>query len=268
VLTALTVQSVSLCVEVMPLESSSEAGQVATWSVAAWAEGGNVAAATVRLEASPNGAGTPGFSSGCGHSDGTGTCTLGPVEESAAARQLQAQVTIPSTTTASAVELTATISAASLPTKPRASGSVTILAPASAVGASDPTVPALSPVGVSAPTPLTTLSPGGSASGLFPAVAPSSGSAAPPPGPEYAAPAANTSALPAGSDPVGAQIAGLAALALAFFFAVTRVSLRWRWSARPAAPGETAAREAGGEPDRPAGGDDKEAPGPSSPDGG
>jgi hypothetical protein len=49
---------------------------------------------------------------------------------------------------------------------------------------------------------------------------------------------ANTSALPAGSSTLGAQVAGLAALALAGVFAVTRISIR---RPAPAAAADTAA---------------------------
>ena len=249
---------------------SKEAGQTASWAVAAWAEGGNATDVTVKLVAAPAGDGTPAFSSGCGNHDGTASCDLGSVDSSSAARQLQAQVTIPQTATGSAVSLTASISATGLTTGPRVSGAVTVLAAATPVGVSDP-LTALAPAGVAAPTPDTTLSPGGSATGLFPTVAPTAAGDTLPPSDPPAVQAANDSALrSSGSDPVGAQIAGLAALALAAFFAVTRVSIRR--PARASAGKAPATADVPAEDTSPAGAkdaapgdEDKGAPGPSSP---
>jgi hypothetical protein len=48
---------------------------------------------------------------------------------------------------------------------------------------------------------------------------------------------ANTSALPEGAPVVGAQLAGLVALALAFVVAVTRLSIRRRPALAESAPG-------------------------------
>lgn len=46
-------------------------------------------------------------------------------------------------------------------------------------------------------------------------------------------PIANTAALPEGAPIIGAQVAGLLALALAFVLAVTRLSIRRRPAAKP-----------------------------------
>jgi hypothetical protein len=76
------------------------------------------------------------------------------------------------------------------------------------------------PLGVAAPTPR--VSPGGSAAGLFPVVAPGSPQA------EGVRPVANVSAL-SGGTPIGSEIAegaGLAALGVAMVLAIARVSFR------------------------------------------
>jgi hypothetical protein len=84
------------------------------------------------------------------------------------------------------------------------------------------------------------MSPAGNASGLFPTLdpKPASSSAAK----ARTRPVANTSALPESAPIFGGQIAGLAALALAFVLAVTRLSVRRRGKAKqsgepPAAAG-------------------------------
>jgi hypothetical protein len=109
-------------------------------------------------------------------------------------------------------------SAAGLTKDPAAGASISVLAPASPVGVTS--LSAMPPPGVAAPTP--TVSPGGSAANLFPAVAPGSTQA------EGETPVANVSALPGGS-PLGSEVAegaGLAALAVAMFLAITRLSIR------------------------------------------
>jgi hypothetical protein len=82
----------------------------------------------------------------------------------------------------------------------------------------------------------TSLSPGGNASGLFPTVNPS---AVPTPSPnpgqgssnEVARRVANSDAMPIGTPVIDAQLAGLAALGVAFMLTVTRLSIRRRPSA-------------------------------------
>jgi len=73
------------------------------------------------------------------------------------------------------------------------------------------------------------LKPGGDAAGLFPTLdpEPSSSSAK-----ARTRPVANTSALPESAPIVDGQLAGLAALALAFVLAVTRLSVRRRSRAK------------------------------------
>jgi hypothetical protein len=237
-LTAATTTQVKLCVGILPIQQSRERGQAAQWAVAAWTTGGNVPDVKLQLRATPASAGTPRFTFGCGSDDGTSSCDLGAVDATSAQRQLQAQVTVPLTAaTVTSVALTATGSAANLRTDPAASAAITLLTPPTPVGASL-TLTAGTVPGVSAPALSPTLSPGGNASGLFPTLDPQS------PDPRPAGTAgtrqvANTSALPAGSTTLGAQVAGLVALALAAVFAVTRISIRRPASA--AAAGTSAA---------------------------
>src|SRR6202000_3500357 len=91
------------------------------------------------------------------------------------------------------------------------------------------------------PAPPPTLSPGGPSAGLFPTLSPSQ--AIPDPrstGPEGASQAANAATVSGTSKQVGAGVAGLAALALAFILAFTRVSVR---RPTPSAPVSTAPPE-------------------------
>jgi hypothetical protein len=86
-----------------------------------------------------------------------------------------------------------------------------------------------------------TLSPGGNAADLFPTLNPK-------PAPvsvqrAHTQPIANTTALPEGAPIADAQIAGLAALALAFVLAVTRLSIRRREAAAESSPEEAAAAD-------------------------
>jgi hypothetical protein len=161
---------------------------------------------------------------------------------------------VPATASAvKSVQLTVIGSAGSLPKDPKASATVAIKGSASV---SQPT-PTTSPLpigtlpGVSAINPTTgaTLSPGGNASGLFPTLKPS-------PSPRSSAAlnakarqAADTSALPEGAPVIGAQLAGLAALLVAFVLAVTRFSIRRRPAPSTAGPaaGPAAAQAAGPE---------------------
>ena len=85
-------------------------------------------------------------------------------------------------------------------------------------------VPVGSLPGIPSVAPVPTHSQPGTAPGLFPTVSPSAGLGFPTVG--GATRIADTSALPEGASVVNAQLAGLAALALAFVLAVTRMSLR------------------------------------------
>jgi hypothetical protein len=233
------------------VHASSDRGHAAQWTVSAWTTGGNLSDVIIRLQATPAVGGAPGFSFGCGSNDGTSSCDLGTVDAKSAQRQLQAQLTVPVTAaTVKSVSLTAIGSAASLATDPRASAAVAVTAPATPNSTSSPqapeTVTSPLPVGSLPNIPATspTLSPGGNAAGLFPTLAPK-------PTPTstsisvqkaHGRPVADTTALPEGAPIVGAQIAGLGALALAVVLAVTRLSIRRRpGAAKPGPETETAA---------------------------
>jgi hypothetical protein len=204
--------------------------------VNAWTKGGNVPNATIRLQATPSSV-TPQFSFGCGSSNGTASCDLGAMDAKSAQRQLQAESMVPATESAvKSVRLTVIGSAASLPKDPKASATVAVKGTASVIQP----IPSTSPLpvgtlpGVAAANPTTgaELSPGGNASGLFPTLkpspSPSSSSGSGSPLNAKARQAADTSALPEGAPVVGAQLAGLAALLVAFVLAVTRFSIRRR----------------------------------------
>jgi hypothetical protein len=92
-------------------------------------------------------------------------------------------------------------------------------------GATDAPISTPLPAGTLPELPTASESPSGNAADLFPTLDPQPT----PSGPKAKArPVANTSALPGGAPVVGAQLAGLAALALAFVLAVTRLSVRRR----------------------------------------
>lgn len=268
---------VSLCVQVAGAQASSERGKAAQWTVSAWTTGGNVPDATVRLQTTPTGGGAPGFSFGCGKEDGASACDLGAVDAKSAPRQLQARVTVPvSASAVKSVRLTVIGGAAHLTKAPEASATVSITAPPPANKTAPPPAsktarpPASEtaqnppdqlpvPVTVTSPLPVgslpgippgippapPTLSPGGNAAGLFPTLhpkqSPSSTQQTPHP---RTRPVADTSALPEGAPVVGAQLAGLAALALAFILAVTRLSIRRRPASTP--PGKDTSAAAPG----------------------
>lgn len=243
---------VSLCVAVQPAQSSVQRGQAALWTVTAWATGGDVPDATIKLTAAPASL-TPAFSFGCGSADGSASCDLGAVDANAAKRQLQAKVTVPaSATTVTSVRVTAVGSAANLPKDPQASAATTVTAAPAASGSSGSSASSAgsgSPAGPGAPgapgtnvSPLTVgnlpylstaspeLSPGGNAAALFPSLSPSKDPGAGTAGGQKAngRPVANSSPLPLSAPVLGAQLAGLAVLALAFVLAVTKLSIRRR----------------------------------------
>jgi hypothetical protein len=252
---------VSLCVAVQAAQSSIQRGQAALWTVTAWAVGGNVPDATISLTAAPASL-KPTFSGGCGSHNGTASCDLGALDANSPRRQLQAKVAVAaSATTVTSVQLTAKLTAANLPKDPQVSAATTVTAaPAGTATAGGATpghtsappaagnsagvgapVTGTSPLPVGALPGLTggspmlsgggaTLSPGGNAAGLFPSVNPST---APKSGRQAthngsAQEVANNSALPLSSPVVGAQLAGLIVLAMAFVLVVARLSFRRR----------------------------------------
>jgi hypothetical protein len=224
-------------VAVQPAKSSIQRGQTALWTVTAWAQGGNVPDATIRLMAAPASL-KPTFSFGCGSHDGTASCDLGALDAKSARRQLQAKIAVAATaTTVTSVRLTAAASAAGLTTDPQASATVSVTAASpAATNSADPTAPGsttdVSPLTAGnlpyLPSASPVLSPGGNAAGLFPTLTPSADPSTATQDPQQTQPVANTSALPQEGPVIGAQLAGLAVLALAFLFAVARLSFRRR----------------------------------------
>ncbi|MGH3209075.1 MAG: hypothetical protein ACRDNO_15070 [Trebonia sp.] len=265
---------VSLCVEIARAQASSERGHAAQWTVSAWSTGGIVPDASIKLQATPASGGAPGFSFGCGNAAGTSSCDLGTVDSKSAPRQLQAQLTVPVTaSTITSVSLAVTGSAADLAKDPEAAATESITAPPTptttpqsqtppqnpaapqdpvGVPSEPDTVTSALPVGVLpsipdagstlSPVVGSTLSPGGNAAGLFPTVNPTpSTGLAQSNQKEHTRPVADTSALPEGAPVIGAQLAGLAALALAFVLAITRLTIRRRPAAAKATPDAAAA---------------------------
>ena len=257
---------VSLCVEVARAQASSELGQSAQWTVSAWTTDGNVPDAVLRLQAAPASAGAPVFSFGCGKHDGASSCDLGAVDAKSAPRQLKAQLTVPVTASAvKSVSLTVSGAAAHLAKDPKVSAAVSITAPppvtAPPAAGAPPNSGDLPPVPETVTSPLpvgslpdipgasSTLSPGGSAAGLFPTLHPKPTASPAQSAPKaHTSPVANTSALPADTPVVGAQLAGLAALAVAFVLAITRLSVRRRTAPASPAKGTPAAPPAKGTP--------------------
>jgi hypothetical protein len=238
---------------VQPAKSSIQRGQTALWTVTAWAQGGDVPDATIRLTAAPASL-KPTFSFGCGSHDGSTSCDLGALDAKSARRQLQAKIAVAaSATTVTSVRLTATASAAGLTTDPRASATTSVTAAAAsptATNSADPSVPDGTDVAPLTagnlpylPSASPVLSPGGNAAGLFPTLTPSADPPAAKQDPQKTQPVANTSALPQGEPVIGAQLAALVVLALAFLLAVARLTFRRRPApaqSGPASPGKPA----------------------------
>jgi hypothetical protein len=236
-------------VAVQPAKSSVQRGQTALWTVTAWTQGGDVPEATIRLMAAPASL-KPTFSFGCGSHDGTASCDLGALDAKSAQRQLQAKIAVAATaTTVTSVRLTAAASATGLTTDPKASATVSVTAAATpaATNSADTGGTDVSPLTAGnlpfLPSASPVLSPGGNAAGLFPTLTPSADPPAAKQDPQKTQPVANTSALPQEGPVIGAQLAGLAVLALAFLFAVARLSFRRRPApaqSGPASPGKPA----------------------------
>lgn len=222
-----------------------------------WASGGNVSKVVLHLATSPSSQ-KPKFSFGCSK-EGTNSCSMGTVDSGSQHSQLQAQVPIAATATSvKSVKLTVTGTGSSLKTAPKASVPIGVTAPGAAAasstsagaGASHPGVGVLTPAGVRSTLGVgglpfvsatgaraglqPSLSPGGNASSLFPTLNPSGRSG------QGATSRIRSlgDSLPGDASLMGAQYAGLAALALAFILSVTRFSVRRRQAAArpPAGP--------------------------------
>lgn len=235
-----------------PANSSIQRGQTALWTVTAWAQGGNVPDATIRLMAAPASL-KPVFSFGCGSHNGGTSCDLGALDAKSAQRQLQAKIAVvASATTVTSVRLTAAASAAGLTKDPQASATMSVTAASTATTSpADPSAPSttdVSPLTVGnlpyLPSASPVLSPGGNAAGLFPTLTPSADPPTAKQDPQKTQAIANTSALPQEAPVVGAQLAGLGVLAVAFLLAVARLTLRRRSApaqSGPASPGKPSA---------------------------
>jgi hypothetical protein len=254
---ATTAPTPNLCVSVVRSEASIERGQTASYIVSVWEENGSVSGVKLTLAATPTSQEAK-FSIGCGKQDGTAACDLGTVDYPAStARQLQAQIAVASSAkSVTSVTLTASAAATDVKTNPAAAATVSVTAapsssPSGSPHSSSSSKPSTSsgsttttPAGITSTLPVGTLpslngsgssylSTGGNASGLFPTINPSSepspsAGTKPSTTDPAAEPAADTTTLPLGTPVVGAQIAGLGALAIAFVLAVTRLSLRRR----------------------------------------
>ena len=142
-----------LCVDVQAAQDSIAHGKTETWTIQLQAEGGPATSVVVTLAADPVGL-TPNFTGSCPSGGGTPVRTLGDMGTAVtpASYQLQAQVTIPANSTATAV--TATASAATSPSMaadPAAGQTVTITG-AAAKASSKPTSKPSSARTTSAPT--------------------------------------------------------------------------------------------------------------------
>jgi hypothetical protein len=219
-----------MCVGLERVQASIKHGQAAQWVVSVYTTGADATNASVGVSAAPAGQ-RASFDFGCGQ-NGTAACELGQVN-AGARRQVQAQIAVPATSSATSVRLTAIVSADHLPVKPAASVTVTV---AAGTGALTPPVNFLTDtvfrnasylpvISANLSKAGTTISPGGNASGLFPELVPGAQSQSPN---GTASRAQNTVALAsAGLSVVNAQIAGVAALALALLLAAVP-SLRKR----------------------------------------
>lgn len=246
---------VDLCVSLQRDEASVARGHSAQWNVSVWATGGNVANVVLQLVTSPSSQ-KPKFTFGCSK-EGTNSCSLGTADSGSQHTQLQAQVPVAATAASvHSVKLTVTGKGKSVKTYPKASVPIGVTAPtaasstAGAGSASHPTpgTGVLTPAGVRSTLGVgglpfvsatgaraalqPTLSPGGNASSLFPTLNPSGNSAQG--GTSRIRSLADS--LPGDASLMGAQYAGLVALALAFILSVTRFSIRRRQAAAGQSP--------------------------------
>jgi hypothetical protein len=245
-------------------ETSIKRGQAAQWDIDVWAENGNVPKAGLKLTSTPSSL-PPKFTV-AGNGDGSEKTSLGTMDSGSTKTELRAQVKVPSTATSvDSVKLTVTGSGTGISKGPVAAVSIKVTAaataPAGTTGASAGTststspspsttpsvavlpatgLPYLSTTGTSAlgAPGLSSLSPGGNASGLFPTLNPAGTGTGSGQGTEKARAMSDTTPLPGDASVAGAQFAGLGALALASILAVTRLSVRRRsTTGKPSANG-------------------------------
>jgi hypothetical protein len=186
-----------LCVSVQANQASVKPGETATWTVQIWAQGGSAPGVTVSLATSPAGLGAT-FGSGCPNGSGTGTCTVGDMATALAPSSyvLQAQLTLPTSSTAGTITLTAAANAATAAamTDPAAGETLTVVHPASSsTPAGKKTTPAQTPA---ATTPAATTP---APNQVSQAPAPPAASDEPALGGAPSIPAASTTVVPAGN---------------------------------------------------------------------
>jgi hypothetical protein len=218
--------------------ASIKRGQDAAFVVEVSTKNGPASAVSVTLSAKPASQ-KPTFASGCAKGDKTASCAVSSVSDKQPV-SLQAQIPVASgASSVSSVTLTATASVVTSATWTPPAADETVAVTAAAPAAAKPSASA-SP---QAPLPLgpipalngvsSSLIGAGNAVGLFPAIVPSSGTAATSSTRAQAhgtrrsaATAADSSAL---APVLTAQVAGLIALALAIMLTVTRLSLTKRF---------------------------------------
>jgi hypothetical protein len=219
-------------------QSSIKRGQDATFVVQVSTKNGPASDVSVALSAKPTSQKPVFTTSGCAKGDKTASCTVSSVSDTQPV-SLQAQVPVASgASTVSSVTLTAAASVVTSATwtPPAADETVAVTAAVTATATPSASAPAETPLPLG-PIPAlngvsSSLIGAGNAVGLFPAIVPSSGTAATnsPRAPaqgtrRVAATAADSSAL---GPVLTAQVAGLIALALAIILTVTRLSLTKR----------------------------------------
>jgi hypothetical protein len=247
---------VTLCVTVQRAQASVQAGQAAGFTIRVQAHNGATPDVSVTLTASAGQALITGL---CPSGDGAASCQLGPLGTATtpASYTLDAQILTPSAGVAQ-VTLTAAEAASTAPpmTVPATAAATVTVVPAGTAPSTRPptpsrsfpaaatTVPATVPIAPPAldpvPSPVaestTVLAPAGSASSLFPVIAPSQPAAIPPaPGTQSAlglAPQADSASGAGGGTrrlaATSATILGALAFSLAVLLVATRISRRLR----------------------------------------
>jgi hypothetical protein len=211
-------------------------------------ENGSAADVSLALTADPSSL-KPTFTSGCGTDDGTAKCAVNAVADGKTI-SYGAQIPVASgasAVTAAKLTATASITTAATWTAPAATEIVSVGAATKPTAPATPSKPAsVAPIDNNvtlgpAPGDLSSqtgqLVGASNASGLFPAIVPST-TPSPSPGagagatPGATRPVADSSALALGKPVLTAQVAGLAALGMGILLTVTRLSLRKRFRSR------------------------------------
>lgn len=239
-----------LCVSVQRSQPSIQRGQKAAYVVQISTQNGQASDVSVALAAKPSSL-KPAFTSGCAKGNGTATCAVSSVSDKQPVA-LKAQVPVASdATSVSSVTLTATASiVTSAKWTPPSAAETVAVSSAAASPTPSATSPAAATPGTSVPAgPVPSLNSvsnsfissslvgAGNASGLFPAIRPSTGSGSSPAasakgGKRSTEPVADSSTLALGKPVLTGQLAGLIALAVAVMLTVTRLSLLKRFRSK------------------------------------